>query len=884
MKNFFKKLAFVLALAMVVTAIAPAAKASAASSPTLKIEGKKLYLGGDVTGNYGETYRFTFNNAKGYTAKWKSSNAKVATVDAKTGNIQAIAVGKATITATLTKKGSKTVELKATVWVKQNAEKVGFGSLKAVKEMAVGDTAKVNVYRQVGDTKVWKQTDKAVSTDVVKWTSSNPEVATVDKWGKVKAESAGEATITATATQSEGSKAGATASFKVTVKAGLVDAKQSGLDTIKATFAGDLSAVVNKDNVKVLKVDGSAKVNVIVKDVTFDDTDKTKATITTFTQFDKDVEYIVEYAETTVKFKGADKSAEAVASIAIKTTEVEPNDTKKIEFYVYDKDGVDITSDELVGRIKVSNAATNNDSYLDEANGTITFWAKDKSATIKASFDTYTYKEDFTPKTIDATGVIVSKEKVINVSSVGTATIAKDKPDFSKATLNMSVKDTDKKLFLKTTNSDNKEVTSYGDDASKFKFTSTNDTVLVVYDDGSLYPVKEGAAAVIVKYNDAYLGTVTVTIGGERKASVITPKFDRTTLSAKTATNDPADSIKLTIEVQDQYKDAFSYRPTIEFLTGPIAKDNAPVPTVDPVDGSVGKYEVVFGSADFDTTTLNTKGTYTYRVTVDKQSRTVSFTVGEADKAVNYAFTNAGTTVDTAFNYHVNDDTKTDKKTFDMQLASYAGNGYKFSNIAVAATRGAAVVSAAALNVGGATTGSAMYIEVTDKDGNQLDSKFASIDASGKVTVNPVAVSGTVDGANKLIKLDKGIYTVKAYVVKADDKPVVKAVAQFVVNDTQTAVTVKDLKATTNLSLGSYANIFALSSNEAYGKFTIGENKVYPTITKAIGSTDATVNTAKTIYIQKVSVEVPVSTTIGATGVTGVFVQEFDLNFRAYFK
>ena len=47
MKNFFKKLAFVLALAMVVTAIAPAAQASAAAQPTLNATSKKIYIDGD---------------------------------------------------------------------------------------------------------------------------------------------------------------------------------------------------------------------------------------------------------------------------------------------------------------------------------------------------------------------------------------------------------------------------------------------------------------------------------------------------------------------------------------------------------------------------------------------------------------------------------------------------------------------------------------------------------------------------------------------------------------------------------------------------------------------------------------------------------------------
>jgi hypothetical protein len=645
MKNFFKKLAFVLAIAMVVTAIGPAGKASAATAPTLKKSSKVLYIGGDKTGNIGDTYRFTFNNAAGYTATWKSSKKTVATVDAKSGNIQAVGVGSTDIKATLTNKAGKAVELVAKVTVKQNAEKVGFGSLAAVKEaLAVGDTVKVNVYRQVGTTKVWAQSDKSVSTDVIKWTTSDAKVATVDKWGKVTAIAAGKATITATATQTEGSTAVVSKSFDVEVQAGLKTVTQKSANTFEAIFAGDLSAVVNATNVKVYTMIGATKVAVVVKSVTFDSTDKTKAIITSYTDFVKDSEYVVEYATTSASFKGADLSRDAVSEIKITTTEVVKGDAKDVVVKAYNANGVELPASVLAGRLTLS-ADSSTDYYFDASNSKITFYNAGKVATIKAVFHTYTYGTDFKEIVKETQGVIKSVDvAAVAIKTVDVYTAYKTTdPDFKapNAALSLSDNSGNYKVAVKTTTTDGKELLSTTTaTASKFTFTSSDETTLIVRGT-TLLPVKEGGATIVVKYDNVPVGAFNVTIGPKRAASDLTATLSKTTLSKSNG----SDSVVLTVKVKDQYQVERTGEDlvTVTYLSGTTATAAAPVATKG--DSSyVNNNVFTWSGSDF-----TTEGSYQYKVKVGNVEKVVVFDVKDAGTSASYyVLSEAGKIVDTS--------------------------------------------------------------------------------------------------------------------------------------------------------------------------------------------------------------------------------------------
>ncbi|MCH5274143.1 MAG: hypothetical protein J1E35_10745, partial [Lachnospiraceae bacterium] len=159
MRSFSKKLAFVLAAAMVITSV-PAAKAKAADDFTLNRTEQTLYVNKGVNdhgvvgdGLYGnvQTYDFNLKNKpsdwKDYGYKWTTSDAKVATV-ASGGITTAVGVGTATISCVITDKatGSVVTTLTAKVTVKANAKEVIISNADLYDDQLVeiGDVVDLN--------------------------------------------------------------------------------------------------------------------------------------------------------------------------------------------------------------------------------------------------------------------------------------------------------------------------------------------------------------------------------------------------------------------------------------------------------------------------------------------------------------------------------------------------------------------------------------------------------------------------------------------------------------------------------------------------------------------------------------------------------------------
>lgn len=132
---------------------------------------------------------------------WSSSNSNVATVDSN-GNVSAIKVGTAIITAT-TEDGGK----KATCSVSVNPVSVTGVSLNQTSlTMAIGDTQTLTATVMPSNA-----TDKSV-----RWSSSNTSVATISSSGVVSAKSAGTATISVTT--NDGAKKATCAVFVTTLE------------------------------------------------------------------------------------------------------------------------------------------------------------------------------------------------------------------------------------------------------------------------------------------------------------------------------------------------------------------------------------------------------------------------------------------------------------------------------------------------------------------------------------------------------------------------------------------------------------------------------------------------------------------------------------------
>lgn len=140
------------------------------------------------------------DGATDQSVSWKSSDEKVAKVSSF-GEIQAIGVGKATITVT-TMDGGKTAS--CSVEVKNRVESITITAPNGEKEISIGSTLQLKV----------TVTPEGLSDTETEWKSSNTSVATVSTDGLVTAKSKGTVTITVTVKNGSETK---TATYEITV-------------------------------------------------------------------------------------------------------------------------------------------------------------------------------------------------------------------------------------------------------------------------------------------------------------------------------------------------------------------------------------------------------------------------------------------------------------------------------------------------------------------------------------------------------------------------------------------------------------------------------------------------------------------------------------------
>ena len=324
MKQFKKVLAFVLALAMVVTAVPTADAKAAAKAPKLNNTKKILYVGQSYTLKIGNLPA----NWKKCTYAWSASNKNVTVKKGKYGqaaSVKANKAGTATVTVKMTypqtaaqkKAKKKTVKtFKCAVTVKDpsiialEAAEVIEGSTVSVKATAVPANAKIT------------------------YESDNTNVATVDADGIVTGVKAGTAIITSTALNK-------TAKTVITVKsaaAQLATVKQTASNEFVANFTADASKTITKDDFRVIAADNSAELP--VKSVEYS-ADGLSATVTLLNNFVDATAYKISCKDVTVDFTA---TVGAVDHIAITTSSAEQNVATPIKFALYDKNNIDITS------------------------------------------------------------------------------------------------------------------------------------------------------------------------------------------------------------------------------------------------------------------------------------------------------------------------------------------------------------------------------------------------------------------------------------------------------------------------------------------------------------------------------------------------------------
>lgn len=204
--------------------------------PATEISINKTTLDLTVGGNETLTATVTPSNSTD-TVAWSSDKTNIATVDGN-GKVTAVAAGEATITA---KAGSKT----ATCTVTVKAETV------KVESITITGKDGVNSIEAEGTLQLTATvTPDGATNKVVKWSSGNTAIATVDETsGLVTGVAKGSATITATAQDGNG----VTGTFKVTVTekqipitSVTIEATGSGVIEVGETVT--LTAKISPDN------------------------------------------------------------------------------------------------------------------------------------------------------------------------------------------------------------------------------------------------------------------------------------------------------------------------------------------------------------------------------------------------------------------------------------------------------------------------------------------------------------------------------------------------------------------------------------------------------------------------------------------------------------
>lgn len=593
-KNFFKKLAFVLALAMVITSIAPAAVMTSSAAPAIVKSNGSTFSGTYATG---KTFKVKLSGVTGE-VKWKSSNKDVATVGLTSGTVKTWGAGEATITATVVKTG-KTYKKVLKVYERATSFTTNYDEGISLKK---------------GDTPVTIKTTltPSNSTDDVTYVSSNKEVVTVGlRSGKVTPVKDGSAIITVYSKTAKATSPKSSTTIKkeikVTVGEVMETATQTAVNEVEAIFN---VAVTDAKATDFTITNNSTKVNYAVKEIK---KDGNKVVITTYQNMNDGKEYTVKCGDATANFTATNGQ---VASITIDPITVQVETETSMTAVLKDANGV------VVERVKYGSANSNvtftieTDQYGYVADDKLAISEIGRTAKARAIY--HTYKYDDNAKEIGAldTGdvTITAIPKVVPTFTNQTYTIAKDKPsDWSKVTTNsvISVGRTSN-LWVYFKDSTGKVA------ESGYTLETSNKDKLLVTDNGnmsaSITGLAEGTEYVLVKKDDVIVYSCPVAIGKAGEATKVV--FDKTNfvLSNSTNINEPGE---LKVQTEDQYgnkEDASSV--VVECLSA----SNKKASDINDASGmyfSVNGNKVTFYSNGLDA------GTYTYKIKANDSDKLV---------------------------------------------------------------------------------------------------------------------------------------------------------------------------------------------------------------------------------------------------------------------
>jgi hypothetical protein len=826
-KNFFKKLSFVMALAMIVSIIAPAAGAFAAEDAHLNATKKYLHLGDAVNGVY--DFNIAHKQA-GWKYAWTSSDEDVAQVDEANGFTTATGVGSAKISVAITDKdGADVTTLDATVVVRDNIKEITEVYMQTLNAPALDKLQAATDYDFGRKFKTVTGSTTATSS-VTRWFVDSAK-ATISDAGVFKATEAGTYKITAVAFQSK-DKYNAWLALKDTTSTVNVLASktlevkvvneatvaQTNLTTVKVSFKAPVASLAAAD-VKVDYMVTATKTPVpqVVKKVTLAD-DKMSATVEMYNAFAGGSTYAV-----TVNGMAAKEFVAATANVAdvdyftITPATATVNTETDVVVKLFNKGNVDITTDALLAKVTLSSSS---EKVLFVA-GTkhLTMYNVGDATTISGTFHTYSYDtqgNEVGAKTASAVVTCVPAANVTIGSVVSYTVAAVGAPDFDKQNHSISLSDSNLHLYVKANMIGSDSTKNSNADAANFRLTSTDNTTLIINGD-TLYPVKEGNAAVIVEYRATVssdwtvIGSAAVTVSAARKATTLDLGSYAFALSND---GDVADTKAVSLTVKDQYGVGMS---TANVAVEKLA--NATLPG-DVVQGGAGNVSATATSVTFAGAGA-AAGTYTYKITANTLVKYVNVTVqAPLNQTVSYYKLNVS---GSSFDRKIDGDHLATSAT--IQVFAYASNG---------------VANAIVNNL--AVSGCAVSVKLFDPTGADKTSLLTYSASGAALTVAAQGAPAT--------QIATGVWTLKLY----NASGVLIDTATFTVTDSSPSLQVT----TTKLVGASVLECFTAKYNDgdvtaslAVGD-TVGAGSVIfvktLTYTDAYGVThSATVNTAITI-------------------------------------
>lgn len=574
-KNFFKKLSFVLALAMIVSVIAPAAGVFAATGLKLNSTNKTLHLA-----QPGKKNKFNFNidgtKQKGWKYLWTSSNEDVAEVNEKNGVTTAVGVGTAEITVVITdKNGAEVDRLTAKVTVKDNIKTVAIKNAPT-EPIPVGEEYDFN------RSFVTYSGSTTKTTAVTRWSveGDNKDKAAInDENGKFTATEAGKYTVVARSFQSkakynEWKESGDAslvldeASAEVTVKPSIKEVKQFDLSKFTVTFDSDMkNAGLKADVAKVYKVingkeyeSGAEK----IKNITLDETGKV-ATVEMFTDFAQEADYRFKFDDLSGDFKTAKVALENVASIEFSdmNVNVSGKETKLVDFVIgKNADGVIIyrgqgdpgkaSADQQQFNSALSFELTSDadlsKTFLDTGSNYLYIYEKGYTVGVKVKFEHYYYNEEtknvetitWTDNAVatgvETDGVLVNSSMQFAVSTyLPQATDGK----WGVGPFKLAADDTGYKIYARYKTLDKPNSWDpYQPGEGKFVYESTNTDKLIIQkvgEDSYLYPIAAGSVTVLVRDGDVWnkpvVGAFDIAISEARTIGSVTVENSMVTLN-----------------------------------------------------------------------------------------------------------------------------------------------------------------------------------------------------------------------------------------------------------------------------------------------------------------------------------------------------------------